>query len=136
MNASREPKCAALAVGVDLVEIRRVAALAERYGERFKGRVFTQAERTDCGDRPESLAARWAAKEAVAKALGTGISGGMTFREIEVVRDADGRPGIRLYDRARRGAEDRGVGRIHVSLTHTLGRAAAVVILETGEGSG
>ena len=127
MNASREPKCAALAVGVDLVEIRRVAALAERYGERFKGRVFTQAERTDCGDRPESLAARWAAKEAVAKALGTGF-GPVSFREVELLRECAGQPELRLNGKALALAEARGLHSWAVSVAHDGGFAIAFVV--------
>jgi holo-[acyl-carrier protein] synthase len=127
-----------LGVGIDDIEVERMSrGLRKESG--LKERLFTPDEIRYCeGQRHAAMhfAARFAAKEAFAKALGTGISGGMTFREIEVVRDTDGRPGIRLHDRACRGAEERGVGRIHVSLTHTRGRAAAIVILETGEGSG
>lgn len=127
-----------LGVGIDEIDVERMArGLRKESG--LKERLFTPDEIRYCDGRRHAamhFAARFAAKEALAKALGTGISGGMTFRDIEVVRDVDGRPGIRLYDCARRGAEDRGVGRIHVSLTHTPGRAAAVVVLETGEGSG
>ena len=127
-----------LGVGIDEIEVERIErGLRKESG--LKERLFTPEEIRYCEARRHAamhFAARFAAKEALAKALGTGISGGMAFREIEVVRDADGRPSIRLHDRTRRGAEERGVGKIHVSLTHTLGRAAAVVILETGEGNG
>ena len=81
-----------LAVGTDLVEVRRIVALVERYGERFTRRVFTPGELADCGGRAESLAARWAAKEAAAKALGCGI-GAVAWHDIEVVRTELGAAG-------------------------------------------
>ena len=127
MNSSGESRGGVLAVGVDLVEIRRVATLAERYGERFMGRVFTPAERSDCGDRPESLAARWAVKEAVAKALGTGF-GPVGFREIEVLRECAGQPELRLSGKARALAEGRGLCSWAVSVSHDGGYAIAFVV--------
>ena len=127
MNASREPRSGTLAVGVDLVEIRRVATLAERYGERFKGRVFTPAERADCGDRHESLAARWATKEAVVKALGTGF-GPVSFLEIELLRERAGQPKLRLSGKARALAEARGLYSWAVSVSHDGGYAIAFVV--------
>jgi holo-[acyl-carrier protein] synthase len=123
-------------VGIDEIEVGRIArGLRKESG--LKERLFTPDEICYCEKRRHAamhFAARFAAKEALVKALGTGLAGGMAFREIEVVHDACGRPGIRLYDRARRGAAERRVGKIHVSLTHTRSRAAAIVILETGEG--
>ena len=127
MNAGLEPKSGALAVGVDLVEIRRVAGLAERYGRRFTGRVFTPAEETECGDRPESLAARWAAKEAVVKALGTGF-GPVGFRDIELLREGTGQPELRLNGKARALAEARGLFSWAVSVSHDGGYAIALVV--------
>jgi holo-[acyl-carrier protein] synthase len=112
---------------VDLVEIRRVAALAGRYGERFTRRVFTPAECTECGDRPESFAARWAAKEAVAKALGTGF-GPVGFCEIEVLRECTGQPELRLHGRARALAEERGLHSWAISISHDGGYAVAFVV--------
>jgi len=116
-----------LAVGVDLVEIRRIAALVERHGERFIGRVFTPGEVADCGDRAESLAARWAAKEAVAKALGTGI-GVMSWQEIEVLRGESGCPSVQLHGRAAALAAERGLTRWALSLAHDGGLALAFVV--------
>ena len=116
-----------LAVGVDLVEIRRIAALVEQHGERFTGRVFTPGEVADCGGRAESLAARWAAKEAVAKALGTGI-GAVGWQEIEVMRGESGCPAVILHGRAATLAVDRGLTRWALSLTHDGGLALAFVV--------
>jgi holo-[acyl-carrier protein] synthase len=116
-----------LSVGVDLVEIRRVAALVARYSERFTGRVFTPGELADCGGRAESLAARWAAKEAVAKALGTGI-GAVGWQEIEVVRGESGCPGVLLHGSAAILAAERGLVRWALSLAHDGGMALAFVV--------
>jgi holo-[acyl-carrier protein] synthase len=116
-----------LAVGVDLVQISRVAVLAERYGDRFTGRVFTPAELAECHDRPESLAARWAAKEAVVKALGTGF-GPVSFRDIELLRECAGQPGLRLDGKARALAEARGLDSWAVSIAHDGGYAIAFVV--------
>jgi holo-[acyl-carrier protein] synthase len=116
-----------LAVGVDLVLIRRLAVLAERYGERFTGRVFTPAELAECNDRPDSLAARWAAKEAAVKALGTGI-GPVSFREIELLRERAGRPELRLHGKARTLAAARGLHSWSVSVAHDGGYAIAFVV--------
>jgi holo-[acyl-carrier protein] synthase len=115
-----------LAVGVDLVEIRRIAGLAERYGMRFTGRVFTSAEQMECGGRTESLAARWAAKE-VAKALGTGF-GPVSYREIELLREGAGQPELRLNGKARALAEARGLSSWAVSVSHDGGYAIAFVV--------
>jgi holo-[acyl-carrier protein] synthase len=112
---------------VDLVEIRRVTALAQRYGERFTGRVFTPAERADCGNRPESLAARWAAKEAVVKALGAGF-GPVRYRDIELLRECAGQPELHLHGKARALAEARGLSLWAVSISHDGAYAIALVV--------
>lgn len=116
-----------LAVGADLVEIRRVAALVERYGVRFTQRVFTAQEIAACAGRVESLAVRWAAKEAVAKALGTGI-GQVAFRDIEVVSGEDGRPRLALRGRAMALATEQGLTSWALSLSHDGGLALAFVV--------
>lgn len=115
-----------LAVGADLVEIDRVAALVDQYGGRFTRRVFTECELADCAGRAESLAARWAAKEATAKALGTGI-GAVAFREIEVVRETSGQPALRLHGAAAQLAAARGLTQWALSLAHDGGFALAFV---------
>jgi holo-[acyl-carrier protein] synthase len=127
---------AVIGVGLDLVEVGRVRALLERHPERFARRVFTEAEAAYCrrGARAaERFAARYAAKEAIMKALGTGWSAGVAFRDIEVIRAASGAPGIRLDGAARRRAAEIGVRRIDLSLTHTGDHAVAVVVFSGEE---
>jgi holo-[acyl-carrier protein] synthase len=120
-------------LGIDLIEVARLEDALGRHGDRFVDRVFTGAERAACdhrADRVLALAARFAAKEACLKALGTGWAEGLGFRDVEVVRDGDGPPRIVLHGAAARRAEALGVLRSHVSLTHQPGIAAAVVVLE------
>lgn len=119
--------------GVDLIEIARIQHSLDRYHERFLDKVFTAAEKAYClrkRNAAESLAARFAAKEAAAKALGTGISHGVTWREIEVVREPGGRPSLAFHGRARQIAERLRVGNAALSLTHTAEMAMASVVLE------
>lgn len=113
-------------VGVDLIEVARVARILARHPERFLTRHFTVAERVECGRDPKRLAARWAAKEAAAKALGTGI-GPVGWHEIEVLCAPDGRPELRLYAAALARAQALGLARWSVSLSHTREHAVAVV---------
>ena len=123
----------ALGLGFDIVEVERIAKALSRSGGRFERRVFTEAELADCTrrvDRIQALSARFAAKEACLKALGTGWADGLAFRQVEVVRAPNGRPSIRLHAAARERAERLGVRSIHVSLTHQPGVAGAVVLLE------
>jgi holo-[acyl-carrier protein] synthase len=119
--------------GIDLVEIARIQQSLERYGERFLNRVFTAAEQAYClrkRNAAESLAARFAAKEAAAKALGTGISRGVNWLEIEVVREPGGRPTLRFEGRAAEIAGQLGVAHASLSITHTSSLSMANVILE------
>lgn len=119
--------------GVDLVEVERIARSAERFGSRFLERVFTEGERNyACEGRRchEHLAARFAAKEAVFKALGTGWAQGAGWTDIEVVHHASGRPGLVLHGRAADLARSMGVKGWHLSLTHTNDLAMASVIAE------
>lgn len=120
-------------LGLDLLEVRRVRRALEAHGGRFEDRVFTEGEMEDCRGREDlaqALGARFAAKEACLKALGTGWSQGLSFRQVEVVRLDGGKPGVRLHGKARERALALGVRAIHVSLTHQPGVAAAVVVLE------
>lgn len=117
------------AVGVDLIEVDRVARAVERHGERFLERCFTEAELAYCGRRAPELAARFAAKEAAAKALGTGI-GTVGWREIEVVRAPSGRPTLALHGAARDLARERGLGEPLISISHTREHAIAFVVWE------
>jgi holo-[acyl-carrier protein] synthase len=116
-----------LETGVDIVEIDRVANLAERYGDRFGRRVFTSDEWRTFRRQPSSLAARFAAKEAVIKALG---SPNIALHEIRVVRAPGQRPTVELGGRARARAEALGVRQIALSLSHSRRYAVAFVVLE------
>ena len=121
--------------GVDLAEIARIQKAVDRFGARFLDRVFTGSEQAYCLRRrrsAESLAARFAAKEAAAKALGTGISRGVNWLEIEVVREPGGRPCLRFHGRAAQFAGRLGVAHAALSLTHTGDLAMASVVLEDG----
>jgi holo-[acyl-carrier protein] synthase len=120
-------------IGVDLVSIPRFARLMERRGEAAIVRFFTPAEAERCRSSKsslESFAARFAAKEAFFKALGTGWGLGGRWTEVEVVSAPSGAPSLRLTGRAAEAAAERGAVRIHLSLTHTDDTAAAFVILE------
>lgn len=119
-----------ISLGLDLVEVPRIQAMLEKSGDRFKERVFTSDEISycdSCAAPAIHYAARFAAKEAVAKALGTGLSEGVTWRDIEVRRDAKGLPSIVLRDGALRKATELGIREMRVSLTHTAQMAAASV---------
>jgi holo-[acyl-carrier protein] synthase len=119
--------------GIDLVEIGRIHQSMERFGQRFLDRIFTAAEQAYCLRKrkaAESLAARFAAKEAGAKALGTGISRGVNWLEIEVVREPGGKPSLRFHGRAAEIAAALGVAHTALSLTHTGDLAMASVVLE------
>jgi holo-[acyl-carrier protein] synthase len=119
--------------GIDVVEIARIQHAMDRYGGRFLDRVFLSREQAYCTRKrnaAESFAARFAAKEAAAKALGTGISFGVNWLEIEVVREPGGKPSLRFHGRAAEIAGQLGVVRTAVSLTHTAQIAMASVLLE------
>ena len=116
-----------LRTGVDIIEVARIKRAAERHGERFYQRFFTEAERARCAGRYPALAARFAAKEAVAKALGTGI-GDVCWVEIEVVQDERSRPEVRLHGAAAALAAEMGLREWSLSLTHTKDEAIAFVI--------
>ena len=120
-----------LKTGVDLIEIDRIRAALDRYGERFLKRIFTETEIAECAGRAESLATRFAAKEATTKALGTGI-GPVRWREVETLRKRSGEPYLVLHGRAEQLARDLGLTNWAVSLSHSKGTAIAVVIA-TGE---
>ena len=116
-----------ISVGVDIIEIQRVADTLERFGERFLQRIYTEDEIAYCRGRPPQLAARFAAKEAVMKALGTGTRG-VGWREVEVTRKRTGEPGIALHGRAAMRAERLGIDRIAISLSHSRDYAVASVV--------
>ncbi|SEB59905.1 holo-ACP synthase [Terriglobus roseus] len=119
--------------GTDLTEIDRIASSVERFGERFLQRIYTPGELRYCmrkRNSAESLAARFAAKEAGAKALGTGIAKGVSWLEIEVTHLPGGRPTLLLHGRAAERALSMGVTALHLSLSHSREMAIATVILE------
>lgn len=124
-----------LGIGIDQVDTTRIADLLDRFGARGEGRLFTDEELRRCGDRPrpsECLAARFAAKEAFVKALGTGMRG-MTWTDIEVQGGENERPQMVLHGNAAAELDRRGGTNVHVSLTHEAGMATAIVVLESAD---
>jgi holo-[acyl-carrier protein] synthase len=120
-----------LAHGIDIVEVSRIAEMVREHGERFLDRCFTPAERaySESGKRSdERLAARFAAKEAVLKALGTGWRSGIAWTDVEVVSLPTGQPEIRLHAKAAEIATELGIGRWLLSMSHTAEYAAASAI--------
>ena len=115
-------------VGVDLIEIERIRRALARHGESFKERCFTEAERAYCDSKPnppQHYAGRFAAKEAVGKALGCGVY--FTWKEIEIAGRP--KPGVRLSGRTAAAAERIGAGRIELSMTHSRELAAAIAVV-------
>lgn len=122
-----------LGLGTDLIEISRVEESIRRHGARFLERIFTTEEVAYCSRKKssaESFAARFAAKEAGAKALGTGISRGVSWQEIEVRRQPGDRPTLHWSGRALARAAEMGFRSVSLSLTHSRGLAMAVVVVE------
>lgn len=116
-----------ISVGVDIIEISRIAATVERFGDRFLKRIYTDGEIAYCRGRAPQLAARFAAKEAVMKALGTGTRG-VGWQEVEVTRERTGEPGIQLHGRAAARAEKLGIDRLALSISHSREYAIASVV--------
>ena len=112
-------------LGIDIIKVDRIRASIERFGERFSKRVLTTNEQRYVRMRPETFAGRWAAKEAVSKVLGLGVRG-IGWRDIEVERLPTGQPAIRLHGRAATRAEQLGMGRVAVSITHESDYAVAI----------
>ncbi len=119
-------------VGVDIIEIERIQGVLDRWGQRFLRRVYTPAEADHCRGRVASLAARFAAKEAVSKALGTGI-GRVRWHDIEVLPDARGKPEVRLHGHARQRANASRLTDVAISLSHSREYAVAFVLMWGGE---
>lgn len=134
-------RCVSLikSVGVDVTDVSRVARLLEKHGNSFSDRIFTESECVYCEQATsseQSYAARFAAKEAVMKALRTGNAEGVRFVDIEVVRGEDGPPGIVLHGVAQELARAMGIESIHLSLSHTKSQAIAFCVAESkGEAS-
>ena len=114
-------------IGIDVIEIKRVESAINRWGERFLERIYTGAEIDICGGRSSSLAALFAAKEAVMKVLGTGAKG-VSWREIEILADVHGKPVVKLYGRAKDKARELNLNELHISLSDTKQLAFAAVI--------
>ncbi|MDH3404152.1 MAG: holo-ACP synthase [Acidobacteriota bacterium] len=124
-------------VGIDVAAIDRFERILERHGGRFVDRICRPGEmrQRHPRGRAQHLAGLFAAKEAVLKALGTGWDQGLGFRDVEVTREAGGRPAILLHGAAARRARELGTLRVHVSITHDRGIAAAVAVLEGEAGA-
>jgi len=125
-----------VAIGIDLIEIARLEMVLARRGDRFRARVFTDGEISYCERRASpakfaSYAARFAAKEAVMKALGTGWSDGIAWKDVEVVCELSGAPSIQLHGRALERMREIGAIRVHVSLSHSGDLAVAQAVLES-----
>ena len=129
MSANGDPHSA---VGVDIIETERVRATLERFGEKFLRRVYSPVEVAFCRRRVHELAARFAAKEAVMKALGTGARG-VAWREIEVLPNRRGKPLVYLHGRARERAKRIGLGGLDVSMSHSREYAVAFVVGQSEE---
>ena len=124
-------------VGVDIVDIARIQALLDRHGERFLRRVYSEAETAYAmsgANKAERLAGRFAVKEAVMKALGTGKSQGILWRDVETLRGRLGKPEVHLHGQAVKWAKWRSGDQVHVTITHDGGKAVAFVILEKAGG--
>jgi holo-[acyl-carrier protein] synthase len=116
-----------LRTGVDLIEIARIEEVVARHGKHYLERIFTPAELERSGKRPESLAGRFAAKEAVAKALGSGI-GNVSWLEIEILGDEQNAPMLVLHGAAQQRASELGLTTWSLSLSHSLSQAVALVV--------
>ena len=122
-----------LGIGTDIVLVARIEEALEKYGERFVRRIFTDEERRYCEAQKHKFqhyAARFAAKEAFSKAIGTGITGDMTWTSVEVVKIRTGEPFLRVHGKI---AEKYGDCTLHVSLSHTSESALAMVAIETDD---
>ena len=120
-------------IGVDIVENARISEMLRRHGRSFEEKLFTEGELSYADERrrrTEHLAARFAAKEAVAKALGQGMTNGISWRDIEVVHDQRGKPGVKLTGAVRKLADKMGVQHLHISLSHTDSHSVAFVVAE------
>ena len=117
-------------IGTDIIEIARIQEAVNHRGESFLHRVYTDSEVKQCQKKPSSLAARFAGKEAVIKALGT-INKGVSWREIEILSQPSGKPVVRLYGRTQDVADSLGINEFSISLSHSKEYAIAFVVGET-----
>lgn len=122
-----------LGTGIDLIEVSRIATSLQKFGDRFLQRILRPAEITYCQSHREPapfVAARFAAKEAISKAFGTGIGAELGWLDMEIVREASGKPTVQLHGKALALLAALGGRMVHVSLSHLQNHAAAVAILE------
>src|SRR5580693_7349850 len=122
-----------LGTGIDLIEVARIASSYERFGERFLGRILLPGEIAYCLSHKKPgpfLAARFAAKEAVSKAFGTGIGAQLGWQDIEICRKDSGEPYILLHDKAQTLLASRAARQVHITISHTATHATAMAILE------
>lgn len=122
-----------LGTGIDIIEVDRIRASHEKFGERFLKRILKPAEIAYCLSHKNPaphLAARFAAKEAISKAFGTGIGHQLGWQDMEIGRKESGEPFVILHDNGQKLLAQRGGSKVHVSLSHTVNYAAAVVVLE------
>ena len=127
---------AVVGIGIDIVEVERVADVIHRHGERFLNRVFTPREIAYCRTRKrysEHFAARWAAKEAALKALRLAFEGAVSWRDMEVVTGKMGAPSLKLHGAAAHLARKQGISRVHLSISHVAPLAVACVVAEADE---
>ena len=117
-------------IGVDIIEIARIQRAMEHWGEGFLHRIYTEPERRLCRKKPSPLAVRFAGKEAVMKALGTGTKG-ISWREIEILAEPSGKPLVHLHGKAQNKADDLGLDTLAISLSHSKEYAIASVVGET-----
>lgn len=119
-------------IGIDIIEVERIKRLSLKWGSRFENRVYTPRELDYCGSTPTRygrLAARFAAKEATLKALGTGLTVGMNWQDVEICADSVGKPSLILHGKVRQRASAIGIVSTFVSLSHTAAYAVAQVTL-------
>jgi holo-[acyl-carrier protein] synthase len=120
-------------IGIDVVDVQRVGELLKGHGKRFTSTIFTEGELRDCppgAGQVKKLAARFAAKEAFFKAIGHGVSGGIKWKDAEVIKGDEGRPALKLQGKAEKLSRDLGVSKTHLSMSHTDSLASAYVVLE------
>jgi len=120
-----------LGLGTDIIECLRIATMIEKHGELFLNRVYTRGEIAYCSSRKganQSYAGRWAVKEAVLKAMGTGWSRGIRWKDIEVVTDLTGKPHVEIHGVAKEICDELGIADILISLSHCRSHATATAI--------
>ncbi len=120
-----------LGIGTDIIECERIGRMVDKHGDHFVNRVFTEEEVRYCTERrngDQHFAGRWAAKEAVLKALGTGWIAGISWQDVEISNEVSGRPLIRLYGGAAEIAQKRGIREIQISITHCVSHAVAFAV--------